>query len=109
MKTGDLKKQDPGHSSSVFTFLVLSRWVFFCDLTYFSSVCVLGLISSAGVRWSCLESVAAMATGDFSEATGKDRAAQVCLSRAVRGASRCSPFWTVAQSLGPWWDLISTI
>ena len=62
---------------------------------------MLGLISSAGVHWSCLESVVAMATGDFPKAGGKDEAAQACFSWGVRGASNYSPFLTVARSLGP--------
>lgn len=64
-------------------------------------MCVLGLISSAGVRWSCLESVAAMATGDFSEATGKDRAAQVCLGLSeVLHVARPSGLWLSPLDLG---------
>lgn len=42
-----------------------------------------------------------MATGDFPEAGGKDKAAQVCFSGGVRDAFNYSPFLTMAQSLGP--------
>ena len=59
-----LEETGPGPFSICVYILRALQMEFFCDLTYFSLACVLGLISSAGVRQSCLESVAAMATGD---------------------------------------------
>lgn len=100
-----LEETGPGPFSICVYILRALQMDFFCDLTYFSLVSVLGLISSAGVHRSCLESVAAMATGDFSEAAGRDRATPVCVSWGIKDASKGSPFWTVAQSLGPHWHL----
>lgn len=101
VKASDLKKQDLGLLRLCLHSLRSPDGIF-CDLTYFSVACVLGLISSAGGHRSCLESMAAMATGGFSEAAGE---AQVCFSGSSGGASTCPPIVTVARSLAAPWDL----
>lgn len=97
-----LEETGPGPFSICVYILRALQMDFFCDLTYFSLVCVLGLISSAGVHRSCLESVAAMATGDSPRPQAKIEPRKLFFS----GYQRCFKWLALLDCGSVRWTLL---